>query len=74
MGSHEVPITEAARRLGIDYQQCRRLVLRGELAGGRDDFGRLFVSRAALEQRARENSTAGDARDGQTDAHREASQ
>lgn len=53
MDADQVPITEAARLLGLDYQQCRRLVLRGELAGGRDEFGRLFASRAAIHETLR---------------------
>jgi len=44
----EVPISEAARRLGLDYQQCRARLLRGDLAGGRDPFGRLFVNESSI--------------------------
>ena len=46
----QLPLSEAALRLGIDYQQCRRLVLTGKLAGGRDDFGRLYVNARAVER------------------------
>ena len=44
----EVPISDAARRLGLDYQQCRALLLRGVLAGGRDEFGRLYIDESAI--------------------------
>jgi hypothetical protein len=45
----QIPLSEAAMRLGIDYQQCRRLILTGRLEGGRDAFGRLY----ALERSVR---------------------
>ena len=47
----QIPLSEAALRLRLDYQQCRRLLHRGELAGGRDSFGRLFVTAASVERR-----------------------
>ena len=43
-----VPLSVAAMRLGLDYQQCRKRLLSGELAGGRDEYGRWYVSEAAL--------------------------
>jgi len=44
----ELPISEAARRLGLDYQQCRAQLLKGALSGGRDAFGRLYVDESAI--------------------------
>jgi len=43
-----VPLSVAAMRLGLDYQQCRKRLLSGQLAGGRDEFGRWYVLEAAL--------------------------
>jgi hypothetical protein len=45
-----LPLSEAAIRLGRDYQQVRRLVLRGTLAGGRDEFGRLYVDEESVDR------------------------
>jgi hypothetical protein len=53
--TRRIPLTEAALRLGIDYQQCRRLLLSGRLAGGRDEFGRLFIASHALKRALRNN-------------------
>jgi len=50
MTRHQIPVTEAAMRLGLDYQQCRRLILTGRLPGGRDSFGRLFADAAAVDR------------------------
>ena len=45
-----VPVAEAARRLSLAPKTVRRMLARGELAGGR--FGRLWrVDLAALERR-----------------------
>ena len=49
MSSEQIPVTAAALRLGVDYQQCRRLILTGRLSGGRDAFGRLYAESAAVE-------------------------
>lgn len=46
--TQRLPLSEAALRLNLDYQQCRRLVLTGHLPGGRDEFGRLFVLASAV--------------------------
>lgn len=46
-----LPLSEAALRLNLDYQQCRRLLLTGQLPGGRDEFGRLFVLASAVTDR-----------------------
>lgn len=45
-----LPLSEAALRLNLDYQQCRKLVLTGQLPGGRDEFGRLFVLASAVDE------------------------
>jgi hypothetical protein len=42
--STRMPLSEAALRLGMSYHQVRLKVLRGELPGGRDAFGRFYVS------------------------------
>ena len=44
------PITDAALRLGETYQQVRTKLLRGELKGGRDEFGRLYVDATCLRR------------------------
>jgi hypothetical protein len=49
--TQRLPLSEAALRLTLDYQQCRRLVLTGQLPGGRDEFGRLFVYASAVDDR-----------------------
>jgi hypothetical protein len=38
-----VPLSEAGLRLGLTYQQVRTLILRRELKGGRDQFGRFYA-------------------------------
>lgn len=44
-----LPLADAAFRLGLDYHRVRALLFRGELTGGRDDFGRLYVDLDAVE-------------------------
>ncbi len=39
-----LPLSEAALRLGLTYHQVRERLLRGELPGGRDEFGRFYVA------------------------------
>ena len=48
--TRRIPLSEAALRLGVDYHQVLRLMLTGRLAGGRDEFGRLFVESRAIKQ------------------------
>ena len=50
---NRIPLADAAFRRGISYQQVRTMLFKGELKGGKDEFGRFFVDRAALERRAR---------------------
>jgi hypothetical protein len=57
--TRRIPLTEAAHRLGLDYQQCRRLMLCGRLAGGRDEFGRLFIESRALKRALLNNTKKG---------------
>jgi hypothetical protein len=45
-----LPLSQAAIRLGRDYQQVRRLLLRGTLVGGRDEFGRFFVEEESVDR------------------------
>ena len=52
--SEQVPLSEAARRLGLDYQQVRARLLRGEIKGGRDPFGRYFVEALEIERLLRQ--------------------
>lgn len=49
-----LPLSEAGLRLGCTYQQVRTLVLKGELRGGRDEFGRFFADMADVERLAEE--------------------
>lgn len=44
-----VPLADAALALRLTYHQCRGRVLSGNLAGGRDDFGRWYVERESVE-------------------------
>lgn len=46
---HRIPLSEAAIRLGLTYHQVRQRVFRGELPGGRDEFGRFYVDGEAVE-------------------------
>ena len=39
-----IPLSVAALRLGMSYHRVREKVLRGEIPGGRDEFGRFYVS------------------------------
>ena len=48
--ANRIPLTEAAFRMRLSYQQVRNKLLRGELKGGRDDFGRLYVDAAEVAQ------------------------
>ena len=45
-----ITITEAAFRLGLSYQQTRDRLLKGDLRGGRDDDGRLYVDARDIER------------------------
>ena len=56
----KLPLSEAAIRLHRDYQQVRRLVMRGTLAGGRDEFGRLYVEEESLLTRLADSANAGE--------------
>jgi hypothetical protein len=56
----QIPVTAAALKLGITYHKCRALLLSGELLGGRDEFGRLFVDSRAVERAKRVGKARGD--------------
>ncbi len=43
MASQRIPLADAGLRTGQTYHQIRNLLLSGEVRGGRDAFGRLFV-------------------------------
>jgi hypothetical protein len=45
-------------RLHRDYHHVRRLVMQGVLAGGRDEFGRLYADEASVDQFRRQAETA----------------
>jgi hypothetical protein len=47
----EIPLSEAARRLGISWHQAWRLLLVGALKG-RKEGGRWVVEDSSVEQRA----------------------
>lgn len=49
-----VPITEAAIRLSMTYHQVRNQLLRGELKGGRDEFGRFYVDFEDIKRKQRQ--------------------
>lgn len=49
-----LPLTDAALRLGLTYHQVRAMVLRGELKGGRDEYGRFYVVAADVLRAERE--------------------
>ena len=53
MASEEcrIPIAVAGLSLKLSYNQVRRLIAIGELAGGYDESVGYYVSRAALAQR-----------------------
>ena len=52
VNTDRIPLTAAALRLALTYQQVRDKLLRGELRGGRDDNGRLYADRADVERLA----------------------
>jgi hypothetical protein len=43
-----IPLSEAALRLGLTYDQVRQRLFRKELPGGRDRYGRFYVDADAL--------------------------
>ena len=43
-----IPLSEAALRLGLTYHQVRQRLFRGELPGGRDQYGRFYVEADAV--------------------------
>ena len=45
-----IPIADACLRLRQTYHQVRALLFKGEVKGGKDEFGRFYVDRAALER------------------------
>lgn len=49
MSTH-IPLTEAARLIGVTYHTLRNWVLRGTVAGGRDPYGRWVVSHRAVRR------------------------
>jgi len=53
-----IPLSEAALRLGLTYHQVRQRVFRGELTGGRDQFGRFYVEVDTLPSLALPDQTA----------------
>jgi hypothetical protein len=46
----QVPVPEAARRLGLPGDEVYRLIFRGELLGGPGKGGAVYVSVASLEK------------------------
>ena len=50
-------IAQAAHRLGLSYDQVRRLLLRGDLEGGQDDEGKWYVSELSLANMLRAESS-----------------
>jgi hypothetical protein len=54
MTSQGVPLLDAGLRLGLTYHQVRNLLLSGQLSGGRDGFGRLYIDPQDVERLLRE--------------------
>lgn len=50
----QIPMVEAARRLGLGYNGVRDRVTRGLLKGGRDAFGHWFVDGVSLARAVRQ--------------------
>lgn len=48
-----VPLSVAGLKLRLSYWGVRNLVMRGEIEGARDEYGRWFVDREALEEAMR---------------------
>lgn len=48
--SAKIPLADAAMRLGIGYHRARNMLFRKELEGGRDRYGRLFVSSREVQR------------------------
>lgn len=48
--SGRTPLADAAMKLGLSYSQARNMLFRGELKGGRDKYGRLFVTSSEVRR------------------------
>jgi hypothetical protein len=46
----KVPLADAAMKLGIGYHRARNMLFRKEIEGGRDRYGRLFVTTRELRR------------------------
>jgi hypothetical protein len=54
-----VPLVDAALRLGRSYNVTLRLVLTGQLAGGRDERRQWYVTEESLERVLKAENSAG---------------
>lgn len=48
--SGKVPLPDAALKLGLSYSQARNMLFRGELKGGRDRYGHLFIASSEVRR------------------------
>jgi hypothetical protein len=48
--SGRLPLADAAMKLGLSYSQARNMLFRGELKGGRDKYGHLFVTNSEVRR------------------------
>lgn len=56
--SGRIPLSAAAMKLGLSYGQARNMLLRGDLEGGRDRYGRLFVASREIRRLLAERDVA----------------
>jgi hypothetical protein len=48
--SAKVPLAAAAMKLGLSYSQARNMLFRGEVKGGRDRYGHLFIANSEVRR------------------------
>ncbi len=58
MSEQRLTITDAALRLRASYWTTRELLLRGQVVGGRDESGHLFIDGRSLERYLRGKTSA----------------
>lgn len=51
--SNQIPLSEAARRLGVTYTAVALRISKGQLRGGRDRYGRRYVDRRDVDRLAK---------------------
>ena len=53
----QITVPEAARRLGIPGEQVYRMIFHGDLIGGPDESGAVYVSALSVEEHMARHST-----------------